>query len=99
MERLESTFSYIVDFRGGTYCTQVKAEDLQKSLQAWLDSIKKEKTKIQHLGEKTLEEIATILEDEDYQPVLLRGLKNIWFMHVPTKKGSLSVNIVLTDVS
>lgn len=34
-----STYSFIVDFRGGTYCTQVQAEDLNKALRAWTEKL------------------------------------------------------------
>jgi hypothetical protein len=96
---LAQTFSYIVEFGGGTYCSQVTAKDLKNSLQSWLEKINEQKAEIKFLGDGTLKEIAAIVGDEDYQPVLLKGLKNIWFMHVPTKKGGLHVNIVKTDVS
>ena len=96
---LTQAFSYIVEFRGGTYCTQVESKNLKDSLQLWLERINEQKKEIKFLGDGTLKEIATIIEDEDYKPVMLQGLKNIWFMHVPTTKGSLHVNIVKTDVS
>lgn len=61
--------------------------------------INEQKAEIKFLGDATLKEIASVIADEDYQPVMLKGLKNIWFMHVPTTQGGLHLNIVKTDVS
>jgi hypothetical protein len=96
---LTHTFSYIVEFRGGTYCCQVTSKDLKNSLQSWLTKIKEQKEEIKFLGDGTLKEIAAIVEGDDYQPVMLKGLKNIWFMHIPTAQGGLHINVVKTDIS
>ncbi len=93
------TYSYIVEFRGGTYCCQVEAEDFKASLQGWLTKINDEKSEIKYLGNKTLEEIANQMKDEDAQPVLLNGLKNIWYTSLSTSQGILYMYIVQTDIS
>jgi hypothetical protein len=95
---LTHTFSYIAEFKGGTYCSQVEAKDLRESLQYWLDKMEEQKAEIRHFDERTLNEIAIFIKDEDHQPVMLRGLKNIWFMHLPAVTGAIHVNIVKTDV-
>jgi len=77
----------------------VTSKDLKSSLQSWLAKISEQKAEIKFLGEGTLKEIANIIADEDYQPVMLKGLRNIWFMHVPTAQGGLHVNIIKTDIS
>jgi hypothetical protein len=58
-----------------------------------------QKAEIEHLDEGTLNELASFIEEEDHRPVMLQGLKKIWFMHLPAKKGAIHVNIVKTDVS
>ena len=88
-----------MEFKGGTYCSQVVSKDVKESLQFWLSTIREQKSEIKYLGEKIWEEIANVIKDEDYQPVMLQGLKNIWCMHIPTRKGSININIVQTDVS
>lgn len=46
MNELEShIFTYVVEFRGGTYCTQVKSENIENSVFKWLEKIKEEKRK------------------------------------------------------
>ena len=93
------TFSYILEFRGGTYCLQVKSPDLKGSIVLWLSKIRDQKSEVKYLDENTLKEIARIIENADYRPIKLQGLKNIWFMHIPTQKGALNINIIQTDVS
>lgn len=96
---MKNTFSYIVEFRGGIYCSQVIANSLEDSLIAWVDEIEMRKSKIQYLGAKTIEEITAIINDEEYRPVLLEGLHNIWCMFFSTKKGKFNIHIIQTDVS
>jgi len=96
---LTYTFSYIVEFRGGTYCSQVTSKDLKNSLQSWLAKINEQKAGIKFLENGALKEIEKIIADDDYRPIMLNGLKNIWFMHIPTTQGDLRLNIVKTDIS
>lgn len=94
-----STFTFIVDFRGGKYCTQVLAEDVYKSVRAWTEKLKKEKKEIEYLGDKTIKELEIESRNNDFQPVQLDGLKNIWSTGYLTKMGNFTVNIVKTDVN
>lgn len=99
MRELAQTFSYIVEYRGGTYCSQVKSNNLQDSLQSWFEKINEQKAEIKFLGEGTLKEIADSIRKEEYKPVVLQGLKNVWFIHIPTRQGGLNISIVQTDIS
>ena len=88
-----------MDFRGGTYTSQVHAESLHSSLEGWVDILRRDMNEIEHLGAKTIQEIEEqVLPfpiDED--PVPLRGLKNVWFFVVTTRKGSGHVLVVKTE--
>lgn len=92
-----STYSFIVDFRGGTYCTQVQAEDLNKALRAWTEKLEQEKKEIPFLGDKTIAELKNEINDPDLTPVRLQGLINIWCAIYLTKNGTFSINIVKTQ--
>ena len=94
----KKTFTFIVAFRGGTYCTQVQAENVNKSILQWLNKIEIEQDQIQYLGNKVLEELKTMAKDDDDKPVPLIGLKNVWYTHYTTRKGSFGINIVQTDI-
>lgn len=90
-------FTFIANFRGGTYCTQVQAADVYKSIPEWIRKIKKEQDQIQYLGNKIIEELKKEAKDENNEPVLLNGLQNVWFISYSTTKGSFHINIVQTD--
>ena len=91
-----STFSFIANFRGGTYCTQVKARDIESAPLAWLDQLKLERKEIKHLGDKTISELSSEINQPDNKPAPLSGLENIWFALYFTNKGLFHVNIVRT---
>ena len=93
-----ATFTFIVDFRGGKYCTQVQAENVNDSVFAWINKIREEKAEIKYLGEKVIEDLMRESADEDYQPVLLNGLNNIWHTLYSTKQGIFSISIVKTTI-
>ena len=91
-------FTFIVNFRGGTYCTQVQAGDVTKSILEWIEKIKKEQDQIQYLGDKIIDELKKEAKDEDNEVVLLNGLKNTWYTQYSTRQGVFHINIVQTDV-
>jgi len=90
-------YTFIVDFRGGTYCTQVYASNLDDSLLKWIDRLKIEKTGIKFLGNKTIEQLEEKIIDPDYKPVSIAGLINAWCTSCSTRKGFFLINIILTE--
>jgi hypothetical protein len=86
-----------MEFRGGTYVTQVKADSLKDSILAWILEIEKEIDEILYLGIKTVFEIKEMFSnDKIEEPSLLTGLKNVWYLRIYTKIGVLRINIVKT---
>ena len=92
------TFTFIVNFRGGTYCTQVHASDVTKSVLKWIEQITKEQNQIQYLGDKIFDELKKEAGDENNELVPLKALKNIWYTNYTTKQGTFHINIVQTDL-
>jgi hypothetical protein len=93
------TYTFVVEFRGGTYCSQVQAINVDKAIVAWTEKLKVEKSEIKQLGDKTISEIIVLVKDKEYKPIPLTNLVNVWFTSYPTNQGSLSVNIIQTDSS
>lgn len=93
------TYTFVVEFRGGTYCSQVQAINVDKAINEWTEKLKTEKNEIKQLGDKTIREIIALTKDKDYKPIPLTNLVNIWFNHYPTNQGSLSLNIIQTDAN
>lgn len=94
-----NTYTYVVEFRGGTYCSQIRAEDLSESLQGWLKELALTKSEIKYLGEKTINELKAMIDADDDFPVELNGLKNIWYIPFSTRSGYFRINIIKTDIS
>ena len=93
------TFTYVVEYRGGTYCSQVKAKSLRDSVNNWIDLISADSSQILHMGKQTIEQIKSLSQEEDNRPTLLHGLKNIWCISFSTKHGFLLGNIILTETA
>ena len=93
----DKIYTFHVDFRGGTYCTQVFAKDLDESLIKWIERLKIEKKDIKFLGDKTIEQLEKQIGDSDERPVLLTGLLNIWCATYSTRKGFFWVHIIQTN--
>lgn len=86
-------FTFIMEFRGGTYCSQVEAKNVFLSISEWVTYLKSNLTRIKYMGDKTVCEIA---KQKNENPVLLDGLKNVWCICFSTRKGFVLVNIVQT---
>ena len=93
------SFTYIIEFRGGTYCSQVKAGNVNESIAVWIEKLKSELPEIPYLGKKTVKEVELLAMEEDHKPVLLNGLENAWYISYLTKQGFLRGNIVQTDTT
>lgn len=89
-------FTFIVNFRGGIYCAQVDATNVNESILQWINQIEKERDQIKFLGNKIISELKKEVQHDYNIPVPLNGLKNIWFVSFSTRKGSFLINIVKT---
>ncbi|MCC6722869.1 MAG: hypothetical protein IT258_00065 [Saprospiraceae bacterium] len=59
-------FTFIMDFRGGTYINQVEADTLEDAILLWPDSLTVQE--IKHFGEKSQEALKLKLADADAPP-------------------------------
>jgi hypothetical protein len=96
---LKKIFTYVVEFRGGTYCSQVLSKNVIDSLNKWIISFESQKAEIAFLGDKTISELKVIITESENKPVELTGLKNIWYMPIYTKVGCFSINIIQTEIT
>lgn len=90
-------FTFIADYKGGTYVSQVKANSSEEAVIVWAKELdtaavaefkSKFKTKLIKQLQQQIEGIA---------PVLLDGLKNAWCISVFIKHTSMLINIIQTD--
>ena len=89
-----ATFTIILDFKGGTYISQVKARNPQQACLKWAAQIKPvEIADLGAIGKTQLQE--SLVEDT---PVLLSGLTNVWCCSARTRNSLALINIVKTQL-
>lgn len=86
-------YTFIMNYLGGTYVSQVIAPDPESGMRFW---IKKLNTKdIEGFSENDKQKL--IQEDfVNEEPVLLTGLDNVWHFLILTEKGTGFVYFVKT---
>lgn len=92
------TYTFVMEFRGGTYCSQLKASDIEQALNKWTTSLKKNRADIKYL---TVDKLTKLKEEirNGERPVKLKGLKNIWFTRLLTMRDTVYLTIVKTDTT
>ena len=90
-------YTYIMDFRGGTYITQINAESIEKSIFSWIEQIELELSEIKFIGHGTINELKLMFSSGLIeQPSKLNNLLNVWYLVIYCKVGALYINIVKT---
>jgi hypothetical protein len=89
-------FTIIMELDGGTYISQVRADDEWNALLNWPGQLKVEE--IKGIGEKMRQRIIRELEQEPErnQPVLLSDSVNVWFARSMVWGKMLFINIIKT---
>jgi len=98
MKNAENLYTWIVEFRGGTYISQIYAASVEDSIQGWLKEQAENPGQIRWLGAKSLREVKTGFRQEYSRPVLLHGMQNAWYTAVLSRMGAMHINIVQTAV-
>ena len=92
-----SLFTVVLDYRGGTYISQVEAQDVLGALRTWAQDL--DHRPIFQFGLARKQDlIRRIAEDIEWgeTPVLLDGLSNAWCTSVLFSGGIGQINIVKT---
>ena len=88
-------FTFIADYKGGTYISQYLAENVIKARDLWAEGLspkyfKKEERRI------ILKAVAKYRDDDAYLPILIRGIDSVWHDFILVKEEALALNIVET---
>ena len=77
----------ILEYRGGTYASQVGATGPQEALRRWAKSEKL--LEVKHLGPIRRQRLAEQIDEElrEFPPVPLQGLVNAWCARTPIPGG------------
>ncbi len=87
-------YTYLLEFKNGTYITQVSANTVQQSMLEWINLLKAEIDAIEYLNNQSISAIEQELAEE--QPILLKGKQSVWCFSFAIKQGHGLVNIVET---
>lgn len=82
-------YTFIVEYRGGTYISQCIAETLEEAFKEWIF----DKTK-EFLDEKRYNKLLKIYNDEC--PIKIRNTINVWCCFYVLNRSSMLINIVKT---
>ena len=84
-------FTVIMDYCGGTYISQVHAEDESWVLRKWLEGISDEE-----LSQWMLRRVVISSSFRGSRPKPLSGLSNVWCQSATVDDHLVLINIVLT---
>ena len=93
-------YTFIADYRGGTYISQVTADEPEAALYVWAQQL--EVSAIPGLGprskDRLLHDLQRDAEEYGIGPVLLDGLKNAWCAGALVRDKYMMINFVQTEV-
>ena len=81
-----------MDYAGGTYVSQVNAENPETACVSWAQNLKVDK--VYKFGKKTKSQLVEQMKAEE--PTALRGITNTWFVSANLRGGSAYINFVRT---
>ena len=88
-------YTFIMEYLGGTYISQVKAKDEFNAMQIWLKALKVKEIKgfTKYQYQKLLKE-----DFEDEKPILIEGCKNVWCfgLRISNKENTALINFIKT---
>ena len=84
-----------MEYRGGTYISQVKARSVKQALHLWAKAL--DVHPIAGFGERRKQELTNELTaDTSDSPVPLEGLTNAWCTSAAISSGLALINVVAT---
>ena len=83
-------FTFILEFRGGTYISQVNTDTIQIALTKWADNLSIDS--IQYFGIVSKKELQKLMRKEI--PTLIHGMNNVWCISGILKSGFFITTIV-----
>ncbi len=90
---MTALFTFILDYRGGTYIRQMAGRSLKRAIQEWAESL--QASEIYRLGNSGKQDLVSALNDE--QPIPIEGVQNVWCFSVVARGQLALINIVKTE--
>jgi len=83
-----------MDFRGGTYISQVKADSPQQAMINWANELNYQE--IKYLGLKNKQHIVQTINNEFETLTTINSVKNIWIFQLILSTGFATVHFIQT---
>lgn len=93
---MKNLYTFVVEFEGGTYCSQFYEECETGALKLWLTNLYSKKLEIE-FDIKCCENLNSLLINVE-MPSVLDGLKNAWFSYLNLNSNEFYINIVKTEL-
>lgn len=90
-----SLYTVVADYKGGTYCAQVKAPNASEAMKEWVRRIPSDAVLFAQFTEHGIRDLERIDWDED-RPQLLDKLVNVWCTTATVNNALCLVNIIHT---
>lgn len=82
------TYTFITNYRGGTYIEQVAASDVWKATLLWADKTAND-PEVEHLDAAAFRQAAA-----EFPPVPIDGCPNVWHLFFFSGRNRMDVHIV-----
>lgn len=89
-------FTFVTEFRGGTYVHQIRARSVGAAKLAWADQLVERRINMPYLGSTGAMRLQQRLRRGEVHEIPVAGVTGVWFMHFQSNGGSLFVNVVRT---
>ena len=87
-------YTFVLDYRGGTYIGQASGDSVTTALSQWISKISHEEIAKWGITQNELSEIA-----RSDRPVPLDDCINVWCLSGSTKGGLALINVIATERS
>lgn len=98
-EAAEAQYSFVMEFRGGTYISQKTAKNRNKAIKTWANSLNI--NEIKYLSQKTkkqlIDQIPALINEEKIIPI--NKNQNTWALEYHFKTGIANIYIFKTTVN
>jgi hypothetical protein len=89
---MSKLYTCILDFKGGTYITQVNVPAIDQALSAWVETV--DTTKIEGLTTSMKKQLMSEIAVE--KPSMIEGVKNVWCTTFLLEENLALVNLIET---
>jgi hypothetical protein len=87
-------YTFIMDYLGGTYISQIEAEDTNQAMDLWIENL--ETKQIKGFSKSDKKKLVEVGFSDDNKDTPIAGIRNVSCFDIRTKKGFAIINIIKT---